>query len=416
MKDANEPPVDAATNSLIYSCPTGIDPQRIEREVALQLRKTAYQTVSEDKNDPTSTALTARKGTHWIKLNAWSEGGATTYSLLAAETGTEKLKAEACNEPPVFSFEKHCGMMECTSKSEDGVQMQTTAQERTSLTGPVVTATLTCPGLRPSEIFDSAEKELKQSGFDVLFTERTHAESSSLTARAGKRWVELASAPDGETASYALTLIPLAENVTATDQRQPTETIAATEGPPVPAETTAATEVRPVPAETIAATEVRPVPAPEVADNVRVASAVASQAGSQPPPQPGAIAQEMAPPEAVPSASTRLTPPNPATPQPSTMPIRPLKPVVRTPVAIPLELSPSIKVEVIVTLLVDVNEDGSVTRATLTGRVTDNVRKLEAAALDAIARWRFEPALQGDKHVPAQTIVKLRFAPKYENY
>lgn len=98
------------------------------------------------------------------------------------------------------------------------------------------------------------------------------------------------------------------------------------------------------------------------------------------------------------------------------MPIRPLKPVVRTPVAIPLELSPSIKVEVIVTLLVDVNEDGSVTRATLTGRVTDNVRKLEAAALDAIARWRFEPALQGDKHVPAQTIVKLRFAPKYENY
>jgi protein TonB len=395
--------VDAATNSLIYSCPTGIDPQRIEREVALQLRKTAYQTVSEDKNDPTSTALTARKGTHWIKLNAWSEGEATTYSLLAAETGAEKLKAEACNEPPVFSFEKHCGMMECTSKSEDGVQMQTTAQERTSLTGPVVTATLTCPGLRPSEIFDSAEKELKQSGFDVLFTERTHAESSSLTARAGKRWVELESAPDGETASYALTLIPLAENVTATDQRQPTETIAATEVPPVPTET-------------IAATEVRPVPAPEVADNVRVASAVASQAGSQPPPQPGAIAQEMAPPEAVPSASTRLTPPNPATPQPSTMPIRPLKPVVRTPVAIPLELSPSIKVEVIVTLLVDVNEDGSVTRATLTGRVTDNVRKLEAAALDAIARWRFEPALQGDKHVPAQTIVKLRFAPKYENY
>jgi protein TonB len=408
--------VDAATNSLIYSCPTGIDPQRIEREVALQLRKTAYQTVSEDKNDPTSTALTARKGTHWIKLNAWSEGGATTYSLLAAETGTEKLKAEACNEPPVFSFEKHCGMMECTSKSEDGVQMQTTAQERTSLTGPVVTATLTCPGLRPSEIFDSAEKELKQSGFDVLFTERTHAESSSLTARAGKRWVELASAPDGETASYALTLIPLAENVTATDQRQPTETIAATEGPPVPAETIAATEVRPVPAETIAATEVRPVPAPEAADNAPVASSVESQAGSQPPPQPGAIAQEMAPPEAVPSASTRLTPPNPATPQPSTMPIRPLKPVVRTPVAIPLELSPSIKVEVIVTLLVDVNEDGSVTRATLTGRVTDNVRKLEAAALDAIARWRFEPALQGDKHVPAQTIVKLRFAPKYENY
>lgn len=407
-KDTNDPLVDAATNSVVYSCPIGTDPQRIERDVALQLRKGPYQTVREEKDDPTSTALAARKGSQWINLKAWLEDGTTMYSLLAAETGAEKSKAETCSRPEVLSFEKRCGVAECTSKSEHVVQMQTSAQERTSLEGPAVTATLTCPGLNPSEIFDSAEKELKESGFDVLFTHRAQAESYWLTARSGQRWVELASAPDGETMSYALTVI------------SSTDSIAVAEARPQGAEKQGADSTLEVSsaAEPQRGLKLPPQP-PVVAENAVAGVSTPSSAEPEAPRylEPRQIAQESAmrevvPPPSVPLASsTGVAPIGPTIQELSTMPIRPPKPVVRIPLLVPQEVSVTIRDEVSVTLLVDVNEDGLVTHATLTGRITSNVLTLQPAALDTVSRWRFEPARRANKAVPSQTIVKLSFVP-----
>ena len=45
-------------------------------------------------------------------------------------------------------------------------------------------------------------------------------------------------------------------------------------------------------------------------------------------------------------------------------------------------------------MLVDINERGAVIKAELTGHITKDVLKLESAALDAVWRWRFEPAFR----------------------
>jgi protein TonB len=406
----DDPLVDAATNSVVYSCPTGIDPQRIEREVVLQLRKGAYQTVREEKDEPMSTALTARKGSQWINLKAWLEDGTATYSLLAAETGAEKSKAQTCSQPQVLSFEQRCGVAECTSKSENALQMQTSERQRTSLEGPAVTATLTCPGLNPSEIFDSAEKELKDSGFDVLFTDRAQAASYWLTARSGQRWVELTSAPEGDTMSYALTVISSANGIAVAEAKPQGADNAqgrkSTDGAP---------EVSS--AEPQAGLKL-PQP-PVVAENA--VAGVLTHPSAEPAapryPERHEIAQESAMREAVPlqsvplASSTGGAPTRPSVPEVSTMPVRPPKPVVRIPLLVQREVSLTIRDEVSVTLLVDVNEDGLVTDANVTGRITSDVLKLQPAALDTVRRWRFEPARQGNKAVPSQTIVKLSYVP-----
>jgi protein TonB len=129
------------------------------------------------------------------------------------------------------------------------------------------------------------------------------------------------------------------------------------------------------------------------------------------------IAQESAMREAVPlqsvplASSTGGAPTRPSVPEVSTMPVRPPKPVVRIPLLVQREVSLTVRDEVSVTLLVDVNEDGLVTDANVTGRITSDVLKLQPAALDTVRRWRFEPARQGNKDVPSQTIVKLRYVP-----
>ena len=402
--------VDAATNSLVYWCPTGIDPQRIEREVVLQLRKGAYQTVREEKDDPMSTALTARKGSQWINLKAWLEDGTTTYSLLAAETGAEKSKAQTCSQPQVLSFEQRCGVAECTSKSANALQMQTSGRQRTSLEGPAVTATLTCPGLNPSEIFDSAEKELKDSGFDVLFTDRAQAASYWLTARSGQRWVELASTPDGDTMSYALTVISSANGMAVAEAKpQGADNAQGRKS------TDSAPEVSS--AEPQAGLKLPPRP-PVVAENAVAGVLTPPSAEPAAPryPERHEIEQESAmregvPLQSVPLASSTSGAPRPSVPEVSTMPVRPPKPVVRIPLLVQREVSLTVRDEVSVTLLVDVNEDGLVTDANVTGRITSDVLKLQPAALDTVRRWRFEPARQGNKAVPSQTIVKLSYVP-----
>ena len=61
-------------------------------------------------------------------------------------------------------------------------------------------------------------------------------------------------------------------------------------------------------------------------------------------------------------------------------------------------------------MLVDVNEEGMVTNATLTGRITKDVLQLESVAREALSHWRFEPARQDGRVVSATKIpVQLRF-------
>ena len=61
-------------------------------------------------------------------------------------------------------------------------------------------------------------------------------------------------------------------------------------------------------------------------------------------------------------------------------------------------------------MLVDINERGAVIKAELTGHITKDVLKLESAALDAVWRWRFEPARQDGRAVPAVKVpVQIRF-------
>ena len=65
---------------------------------------------------------------------------------------------------------------------------------------------------------------------------------------------------------------------------------------------------------------------------------------------------------------------------------------------------------VVINLLVDVAEDGTVSHAVLTGRVSKDVLRLQSAALEAVSHWRFEPARQDGQIVPAVKIpVQLRF-------
>ena len=61
-------------------------------------------------------------------------------------------------------------------------------------------------------------------------------------------------------------------------------------------------------------------------------------------------------------------------------------------------------------MLVDVDENGSVARAEFTGKITNAVLRLESAALEALWKWRFEPARQDGRIVPAAKIaVRMTF-------
>ena len=81
---------------------------------------------------------------------------------------------------------------------------------------------------------------------------------------------------------------------------------------------------------------------------------------------------------------------------------------------VPLEETPervaTVTGEVVINMLLDINQRGEVVKAMLTGRITRDVLKLESDALDAVWRWRFEPARQDGRAVPAAKIpVQIRF-------
>ncbi len=367
--DASGAPLDANTNALSYSCPVR-DLQKMEHDFDTQLRKAGYVNITPDASSAASPTLTARKGSQWVHWNANAEDGGTTYSLTVATGAGEKFKAEVCAPPPVFSPLKQCEVEECNSKAEDSVAMRTALKGETSLTGNVQTVMLACPSLSTAQAFSAAEGELRTAGFEILFSDRERPESAWVTARAGKRWVELVSAPDGESISYVLTVVPSAEVLTAATPQ------------PVPP---AVSEPAPAP---------EPLPAP-VAEPVPVQ--VAAQAIPQPPTPEAAQPVPILPPQpsAAPAPVSGFVPP---------------RPILQVPIEPTHDRIYSVTGDVVINLLVDVAEDGSVTSAALTGHITKDVLKLETAAIQAVSHWRFEPARQDGRIVPAAKInVQMHF-------
>ena len=371
---------DANTNSLAYSCPAAMDLERVKRELDAQVRKAGYQNIAEDKTDPANPTVTERKGSHWLRWGASSEGGATSYSLISAESAGEKFKAEACAEPRVISFQKNCEVVECTSKLEDSVGMRTAQKAQASIAGAVQTATLACPANGPVQTLLAAEEELKRSGFEILFSDRERPESGWLTGRAGKRWVELVSSPDGESISYALTVAPSAEVLTVSAPEPKTA------APPAPA---------PPPVQIAAqiVTPPTPIAAPAVTPGL-----VSAPASTPVPPTPPVAAALPPAPTATPALTAQIAG------------FVPPKPILEVPIEATHDRIYSVTGDIVINLLVDVGEDGSVTNAVLTGRINKDVLKLQSAAIAAVLHWRFEPARQDGRIVPAAKIsVQLRF-------
>ncbi len=347
-------PLDVNVNALTYTCPAAsgsAELQRIKRELDAELRKAGYQTITEDKTDAANLTVTARKGSHWLRWEASSEGDDPSYSLTSAESSTEKFKAEACGQPRVLSAMKECEVVECASKSEGSVAMRTAQKEETSLAGNVQTVTLVCPAMGAAQALSAVEGELKASGFEILFSDREHPESGWVTGRTGKRWVELVGVPEGESISYALTVVPSAE--------------------------------------VLKAAKSQPVPVPD----------------SKPEPVVQ-IAAQPAPPPVV----TPVTPTPVETPVAATLGFVPASLILKVPIEETPERVSSVTGEIVINMLLDINQRGEVIKAVLTGHITRDVLKLESDALDAVWRWRFEPARQDGRAVPAAKIpVQIRF-------
>jgi hypothetical protein len=390
--DVTAPTIDANINTVLYSCPASMGIERVKRELDAAVHKAGFVNVVEDK-DANNVVVTTRKGSHWIRWGAGSEDGATSYSITTAAASSEKFKPEACAEPQVLSLERTCEIVECTSKAEYSVGMRTAQKEQTSVAGTVQTVTLACPAIGSAQTLAAAEDELKRSGFEILFSDHDRPEDGWLTGRAGKHWVELVSAPDGESVSYALTSIAAGEAITTSGDSAPT---------PEPAQP-AAVQTAAVQTVSIQPAPVQPPPAPVA---------------------PPAAAAEVIPPPAAPTVSpvqeATITPELSPTPAPaptvaapavaSSGPIVPPRPLVKVPIAATHDLIWSISGSVTINLLLDVRDDGTVAKATLAGRITGDVLKLETAAMAAAYQWRFEPARQDGRAVAATKIpVQLRF-------
>ncbi|HEX5226955.1 MAG TPA: TonB family protein [Bryobacteraceae bacterium] len=348
--------IDATVNALTYVCPKPMDLARVKRDLEAKMRKAGYLSAPDKSaNDPANPVGLAHKGSEWLRWSATEEDGSVQYTLASAGAGQS---VEACSRPPVVASLQQCQVVECTSKGEDSVAMKTSQRGQASLTGNVQTFMLSCPAQQASS---GVESELRSSGFEILFHD-----GGEMTVRSGKRWVSLASAAEGESVSYAITVVPSAEVLTAAvvDRATNEPTPAAAEPAPATVAITPSPDPAPKPEAESAA-----VPTPEVES--------ASSAAPSTPPHPEFIAP---------------------------------KPVTEVQIEATHDRIYSVMGNVTISLLVDVDADGAVTRAELTGRITKDVRKLEGAAIEAVYRWRFEPARQDGRAVPAVKIpVEMHF-------
>jgi len=355
-------PFEADTNSLSYSCPLQgpkqqpRDINKMTQDFDAQLRQAGYLTKVDRPTDGPPTIL-GGKGALFVRWTAMSEDSTISYSLTTANTAPDKL--EACTAPAKLTALKQCKIAECSSKVEDSIALRTTLRKVTSFTGKIQSLALSCP----APTFEALERELSISGFEIVFTD----DQSMFSARSGERWVQFAPAQDGESNAYTLSLA-WPEEVTPDNQEPPPVDVPPASPPQPPAAPSAAP------------------PPPQAA-------------------QPPALSQNLI------AADIPASPPAPG---PATKSYQPVfnypKPVVQVPIEPTADRVANVRGTVVIHLLVDVDEEGRVTKAVLTGRVNPNVRRLQSAALDAVSQWKFEPARQDGRVVACVKIpLDLRF-------
>ena len=363
--------LDANTNSVSYSCPAG-DLQKMQHDFDAQLRKAGYQNITPDDSDAANPALTARKGSQWIHWSANTEDGATEYSLTLAASAGEKFKAETCVLPPLLSTLKQCEVEECNSKSEDSVAMRTAPQEKHRSPGTCRPSRWHVPPSARRKPSAAVEGELKNVRLrDSVQRPRTARERHWATGANRQALGGIGKCTGRRIGLLFADRGSLGGSVDGIGTRS-----RRLRGPPVPLQLPSPS-LSPAPT-----SRVRPQPCPPATH-----SSLPSWCQLLPPqPHPAA-----APPLKARVCSAR----NPF----SQVPIEPTHDRIY-----------SVAGDVVINMLVDVNEDGSVTNAVLTGRITKDVRKLESAAMDAVSHWRFEPARQDGRVVPAVKIaVEMHF-------
>jgi len=181
------------------------------------------------------------------------------------------------------------------------------------------------------------------------------------------------------------------------------------------------------------AVPVAPLPAPKVEPRVdvevkpRPVTKPAAQPQPQPQPQITAVPTQSSPvmevpaaPDPKPAAEVAVRPPSPPAPAPAP-PAAP--PVAAAPVAIvppsfnadyldnPAPVYPALAKrmgeEGRVFLRVQVEASGLPSKVEV--RTSSGSERLDQAALEAVKRWKFVPAKQGDKPVPASVVVPITF-------
>jgi len=266
--------------------------------------------------------------------------------------------------------------------------MRSDTQTQVALTGAVRLSGISCDApVSTVQLFEAAAAALKRSGFEVVYSERARADYSWLTARSGKRWLELMSFQDSDAVAYQLT------DVQADSVAQAAETVAAVQ------HLEPATASEPPP----------PAPAP-TPEPIATPPALESPAPLQPT-QTSAADAVSEPVTVSPAAATHAMPLYQELPN-----VTPPRPSRRIALVVADAVQQTLRGEVKLNLLVDVDDRGNVLRAVQApGPLTPDAQKILDPAIAMMMQWRFNPARHNGHRVPGQAIVPVAFYAPVRN-
>lgn len=207
MTAADAQSVQGPMSTVHYACPAPLTIDRITADLVPTIKKAEYEIIYQD-DDGDSRIVTAQKGSQWLDVDATVDDmGSLVYTLTAVEVGPPKpLTGDVCSEVSAFPLPEGCALTDCTSKRKDTLQMRYSGTVQIDLAGASRVSGISCDAaVTPAQLFDAATAALKTSGYAQVFTQREKPEYSWLTARQGKRWLELMSFQDAEQINFQLT-------------------------------------------------------------------------------------------------------------------------------------------------------------------------------------------------------------------
>jgi TonB family protein len=297
--------------------------------------------------------------------------------LLALSAAAAAGDAEGCKDPAWLRRIAGCVIAACVAKDRDTITLQISAQKKQSLDAAIDSVTYSCPAwLSPQDAVRDLDRKLRAAFYQIVFEDTQEPMSAEVTARKGTQWIHLNSGAGDHGTTYSVAVAETAPK-NELDQPGPVESPPKTTKPPA---TSAATVAH-----------LEPPKRPE---------------RPAPTPAPAAIASAVAP------DPTPNVPSTPTIPRGLGNPVGPVSPpkvLTQARMEVPSSLRKTILGEVLITVNVEIDENGQVTKAVLAGKITKNIEKLESAALDAVSRSKFEPARQGDHPVAGHTTLKLHF-------